>query len=237
MDVVVPRTVPFGGLCFPEPAVTVSGTAEIVVAVLIPPDRKVPATLFGRLPRRAGASRVFSTECGGGSALAAGRYRLLLLHSPGTARVSLRLQGVRGRVALRPRPTSGARLVDLPVVPPYDATGERAASYAATRAFAGKGLVEVVGWMTSGVSAVSTLGDCEVTGSLASLPPAVAQAPGCLLGGSGQSVPGPKGSGTDFHAGGLGNIEGDTISAGFFFQSQAPATSAGGIGLWIPYSA
>lgn len=230
----VSRDVAFSGQCYPESAATLSGTAAAVVVALIPVHDPGNAVYFGRFPRQEGG-HTFSSLCGGGATLKAGSYTLVMVRTAGTATLTLRLSGLAGRRVLRPSAShAGARIATLSPVAPYNSTGSMA-SFGASGSLASKGLVMVFGWMRSGVSAVATLGDCEVGGPLASLAPMwLAQAPGCPLGGSGFNVPGPKGSGTDFHGGGIANVNAGPYSAGFYYLSQAAADSAGGLAVWIP---
>lgn len=229
------RDVPFSGNCYPERAATVTGTAAAVVVALIPNTDPGNPVYFGRFPQREGG-HTFSSLCGAGT-LKAGAYTLVMVRTAGTATLTLRLPGLAGRRTVMAAPTrSGATLALLAPVSPYNSTGS-VASFGASGKLNSKGLVYVLGWMRSGVSAMATLGDCEVDGPLAELAPMMlAQAPGCPVGGSGFSVPGPRGSGTSFHGGGLGNVQAGAYSAGLYYASQAPADSAGGMAVWIPTS-
>lgn len=229
----VHRDIAFSGQCYPESAATISGTAVSVLVALIPTNDPGNPVYFGRFPRQEGG-RTFSSLCGGGT-LKAGTYTLVMVRTAGTATLTLRLPGLPGRRVLAPAATrAGASIATLSPVSPYNTTGSMA-SFGASGRLKTKGLVMVFGWMRSGISAVAMMGDCEVDGQLAEMAPMmIAQAPGCPIGGSGFTIPGPKGSGTNFHGGGIGNVDPGPYLTSFYYVSQAPADSAGGMAVWIP---
>ncbi len=95
----------FSGSCFPDKAVRVRGTAENVMLVLM---RRTSAgsapteiAYFGRFPRAEGR-RTFSSMCGGDQLLRRGGYDLVLLHTSGTARVTLQIGASSATRSSRP---------------------------------------------------------------------------------------------------------------------------------------
>lgn len=231
----VARDIAFSGTCYPENNVTVTGTAAAVLVTLIYNNNPgTPAEHFGRFQPQEGG-HTFSTMCGGGAALKAGRYTLVMQHTPGTATLTLRLPGLGGQRSFTPTATrSRTSIALLSPVSPYDRNAS-IASFGATDTLTAKGMVLVFGWATTGLSAVSSVGDCEVDGPVAASAPAIlTQAPGCPVGGSGFDIPGPRGAGTSFHGGGIGNVDPGLRTVSLYYISQAPASSAGGFAVWIP---
>jgi hypothetical protein len=232
----LPKAVVFGGLCEPEPLVSVSGTADAVVLALVPVGVASPTPiLFGRLPKAEG-DRTFSTLCGNGAAIPAGKYKLVALRAAGTATATLHLPGLRGHVRLAPhRAAVPATLARLDPVQPYAPTSG-AASFAATHPLVGKGFVMVIGWNRVQSDSALVQGDCEASGAETTLPLVATEAPGCPLGSGASNVPTAVGPGENYWAGGESNVAADTYSAGYFVVTgQAPAT-AGALGLWVPFS-
>ena len=238
MVVELPKTVTFGGQCDPEPQVTARGTADTAVVALVPLGVKSPTpNFFGKLPRREGGHS-FSSMCGDGSQLAAGKYKLVTLSSGGSMSLVLRLPGLAGGVSLSPAiARAPAKLVRLPLLEPYSAT-TGATSYAGTGRLAGKGFVMVVGWNRVAGDAATTNGDCEVSEPESTqLPLAATEAPGCPLGSGGMSVPTVSGASENFWIGGESNVGGGVYAAGYFVMSSVAPTSAGAIAMWVPFSA
>lgn len=233
----VARDVTLTGLCFPEAAVTFTGSADGAVLVLVPVDDPGNPVYFGRFPKAEG-SESFSSLCGSGAPLKRGTYTAVLLHSPGSVAVTLRLPGLTGKKAIKPAPsTAGAKLAKLSPVAPYDSL-HGVGTFGASDRLTGKGMVLVFGWLRTPTTAVQTVGDCEVEGALAELAPlVVAQAPGCPLGGSGSNIPGPAGSGTIFHGGGVANVDPGVFSAGLYYVTQSQPKSAGAMAIWLPNAA
>lgn len=219
--------------CFPDTVTKITGSAQVVVLALTPLRDPGSPVIFGRFPRQEGG-HTFSSPCNG-ARLEAGFYSLHLLHTPGTAAVTLQLPGLAGRSSFVATASggAGAKVSVLPAVAPYRTLGA-AGSFAATGSLAGRGAVYAFGWMHTGLSAAATMGDCEVDGPLAALPPALVQSPGCPFGGSGSDTPGPRGNGESFHAGGLGNAQPGAYSIGLYYLSEAVPHDAGAIGAWIP---
>lgn len=232
----VPKTVKFGGFCEPEPQVSVAGTADAVVIALIPVGVTSPTPiLFGRLPKSQGG-KTFSTLCGGGSALPAGKYKMVTLRTAGTATVTLRLPTLGGRLRVAThRANAAATIARLDAVQPYTMTSE-VASFASTHPLAGQGFVMVVGWNRLPSGSVLEQGDCEVSGPESSLPIAATGAPGCPLGGGGLSVPTEVGPGDNFWAGGISNVAAGAYSAGYFVLTDQSFVTAGAIALWVPFA-
>ena len=234
--VTLPRDVSYSGSCFPEKAVTISGSAESVLVTLVPAAGDEPA-YFGRFPKRQGGSH-FSNMCGPRTVLPAGTYQLVALRSPGSATVVLQFPGLTGRSSLRPTGSTSARLADLPPVATYATSEGVVSSFGATRRLTSKGMIAVVGWVQHpDVNAVGTIGDCEMRrdASADSARDAVDFAPGCPNGSSSSSMPGPSGPGTDFFASGYANITADTWGAGYYYVSSTKAASAGALAAWVPY--
>ena len=232
----VPKALSFPGSCAPEPLVSVAGTADAVVVALVPVGVKSPTpVLFGRLPRAQGG-KTFSTLCGAGATLAAGKYKLVALRTSGTATVTLRLPALAGRIRLAPhRASAAASIARLDAVQPY-ATTSHAASFAATHDLAGQGFVMVIGWNRLPNGSFLEHGDCEVSGPEVDLPVAATAAPGCPLGGGGLSTPTRVGSGDNFWAGGVSNVTGGTYSAGYFVLTDQTPVTAGAIAVWVPFA-
>jgi hypothetical protein len=232
----VPKAVAFGGLCQPEPLVSITGTADVVVIALIPVGVASPTPiLFGRLPKAEGG-RTFSTLCGAGAVIPAGKYKLVALRSAGTATATLHLPGLRGRAKLAPhRAAMPATLTRLDPVDPYPTTSG-VASYAATHALTGQGFVMVVGWNRLPSSSILVQGDCEVSGPETNLPLVATEAPGCPLGSGASNIPAAVGPGENFWAGGESNVKPGTYSAGYFVVTGQAFVSAGAFALWVPFA-
>ena len=182
-DVSVRSSVSLAGQCFPEPAFSAVGSADAVMAVLIPraSNNATSAIVsFGRFPR-SGGGQSFSTLCGS-RILDAGKYQLVVLHTPGTATITLRLPGLKGSTTLHPRGASRAHLRVLPRVGPYDAASAATATYGAVDELEGGGLVEAAGWVRQlAPSELTTFGECDQRQSATPVTDALVFAPGCPL--------------------------------------------------------
>lgn len=232
----VPRPVAFSGSCFPESAVSVTGSAEQVMLVLIQRGTKgAGLAYFGRFPRREG-SRTFSSMCGSPSVLAAGTYDVVLLRSAGTARVTLRTS-LPGRAAFTP--THGSRAVIASLDTAFatdDASGTVVGSNGAQHVLAGRGLIVDAGWVQNGKTAdLQSAGDCIVSQTPAAVPDDVAYAPGCPAGDSGSSIPGPAGAGQQYIGGSLSNIPTGPYADSVYYVNAGVVSSAGGVAAWIPF--
>jgi hypothetical protein len=191
---------------------------------------------FGRFPRREG-SRTFSSFCGGGAELAPGTYDVVLLHSVGTARVTLRTS-LAGHAGFTPAVRS--RAVLAPLTAEFVTTnpaGTVVGSHGGQAQLAGQGLILDAGWVhNSSIAALQTAGDCLVSQTPVQVPAPVAYAPGCPAGSSGSSLPGPAGAGQQYISGASINIPGGLYADSVYYVNAGSVQDAGAVAAWVPFT-
>jgi len=237
MEVNVPRAVRFpddGYLNLPY--VRISGTASAAAIYLIPAgtaSRTVEVNMFGALPNSLGHHSI-GTFPNGTERLAAGLYTLVLVHSPGTAKITIHFPGLSGRTTLRPRSRSSAKLVLLQ--PPSVAPGRFppvGTSGIVDRAMDTRGLISVHLGVELPVGGVTHGETCMYPGG-GDLPSALNLAPGCSDGNSGAFLT-PQGElsygGSQFLNWGPGNY-----GAAIDYQASNSPTGVAGWAAWVPYN-
>jgi hypothetical protein len=229
------KDVTFGGVCFEDEAVSVTGSADAVLVALHRVGGGTPH-FIGRFPQRQGGS-TFSSLCASRSSLAAGTYTLTALRSSGTAGITLRIPGLTGEASVRATRPSSATLVDLPPVSAYETTRGTVESFGATRELTSRGALAVAGWVDQAGQALLTMGVCDKKRSAESgaAVDAVDFAPGCPTGSSSSSLPGVRGEGVSYFASSYSDIEAASWGSSFYYVSQGPVVSAGALAAWIPF--
>jgi hypothetical protein len=162
MTVRVPRAVTLPSGYVDVRYVRVDGTADAAIAYLLPRRRPLMDTpaAFGRLGRGVGHPTVGNGPAGT-DRVAAGVYDLVVVHSPGTARITVTFPGLSGRTTLRPTAPSAAALKALSVAPlpaggygPAGSTGGVAGTLGAT------GFVDVRGVLRASTGGATRIVTC-----------------------------------------------------------------------------
>jgi hypothetical protein len=213
--------------------VTVSGTADMALAYLVPRQRpllKEPA-VFGRLGREVGRTTIAGFP-DGASRLAAGTYDLVVVHTPGTAKITLTFPGLSGRTTLRPATRSSAVLKPLPVAPAPDGTYLPAASSGGVpAALGGNGFIHVASAMRGSAGGATRILSCLKTPDDV-VPEPVAFAPEC---------PGVHAVASVLVAGTFRyftttflNWDRGSYAAGFAYEGTVVPTAVGGLAAFVP---
>lgn len=243
MLVNLPRTTKLGGSsCLNPPELTITGTADVVVLVLMRQPYKTSDAAangvfaVGRFPRAGGGTR-FDTACGQNRTLTAGTYRLVVEHTPGTAAIALHLHGLLGKSELRPTARSRARLHMLPELTPSQQTAPVQAEYGGYETLAGRGIVLDFGFFTLGpATALANFGDCNVPPGQPPIPDAVAFSSACPTGVRGNFLLiGPAFGATSYFMGGYFNIAPGRWGDGVYYDNAGAATNSGAFATWIPF--
>jgi hypothetical protein len=231
----VPKTVNLPGRCDAAGEVTVRGTASFVAVVLAPTPYRpgVPAVVMGRLPD----GRSFDTVCAiGERPLPADTYTLTVVHTPGTAAVTLTLPGLPSRLAITRMRTVRASAAVLPKVDaaPADVSAS-AGGWGTDGALTGKGMVATIMWLSGSIDA-ALFGSCSYPPDVrATLPHETRYAPGCPTGESGMSWA-VRSSAVFFTTETLG-IDPGTYGLGAWYTAPVGSVVSGGaVGLWVPYA-
>ncbi|HEV2892057.1 MAG TPA: hypothetical protein VGX28_16915 [Frankiaceae bacterium] len=229
----VPRNVSLPGVCTSAPEVAVTGTAAFVAVVLVPTPYKAGDVdvIFGRLPN----GRTFDTVCTMGERrLAAGSYLLTVVHTPGTASVTLALPGIGGRRSL-----SGLRGVPATaaVLPAFGTPADVKATtgaWGAEGTLARQGLTATVTWLSGSLDA-AVFGDCiyPPDAPAGGAPPPLRYAPGCPAGQVAMSW--AVRSRSAFFASSALVVPPGSYGLGAWYTVPAGAVTDGGtVGLWVP---
>jgi hypothetical protein len=213
--------------------VAVSGTADTALAYLVPRTRPLlvePAS-FGRMPGSVGHTTVAGFPSGK-SSLAAGVYDLVLVHTPGTATITVTFPGLPGRTTLKPTAPWGAALKPLAVAPVTGTTYAPAGTTGgASNPLSGNGFVEVAGIMRSSGTGVTRVVSClKPPGTPTPAP--LDFAPEC---------PGLDTVASVLLAGGFRyfattflNHDAGTYGAGFAYEGAIVPTAVAGYAAWVP---
>ncbi|MHB8449111.1 MAG: hypothetical protein ACYDAQ_01360 [Mycobacteriales bacterium] len=240
-EVVLSRPVHFpGGECYDSPSVRVQGSAQVVDVELI----SIPFRFFdnnyawghiynfGRFPPSDGGGTFTDTECTP-TTVAAGTYRLVIVHTPGTASVTLTLPGLTGHAVIRPTEPSRAVVQVLPaILPPDVATATASQEYGNYQNLTGPGVVELAGLVIDRIPGDPTSGSCGAPGA-PSLPPAVAFSRACTGPGSFGFI-GASGAGAEILLGGYYEASPGICSDGFYYYGAPLRLTAVAVGAWIP---
>lgn len=237
MVVQVPRPVRFGGQGYLDlPYIRVDGTASAVAVYLIPVHtrlRSEEVTMFGRLPSSLGQHTIASFP-GGNESVAPGDYDLLVVHSAGTATVTINFPGLKARSTLAPRRRSAATIALLKVPPLLD---DRLAPAGSSEIINGKlastGFIDVNVGVEVRPGAVTQLSMCMYPGG-GDLPSVANTAPGCSDGDGAQFLTAQGDlaySGTDFL-----NWARGTYGASIDYRTTNLPTGVAGWAAWVPYN-
>lgn len=230
----VPRTVMLPGSCATAPEVSVSGTAAFAAVVLVPTPYRAgqSAVVFGRLP----GGRVFDTICAVGQRpLPAGTYTLTVVHTPGTATVTLTLPGLAGRVSLTRLRAARASAAVLPRFHAPTDVSASAGGWGAEGRLAGTGMTATVTWLAGRLDA-AVYGDCAYPPDAPTSAPAeVRYAPGCPVGQAALSW--AVGSTAVLFAASTLGVPAGTYGIGAWYAAPVGAVTSGGtVGLWVPFA-
>lgn len=229
----VPRTIALPGTCDNATQVSVRGTAQFVAVVLAPTPYRpgVPNVIMGRLP----GGQVFDTVCTMGERpLPAGNYTLTVVHTPGTAVVTLALPGLGGRLSLnRFRPVRATAAV-LPRTAAPAGVSKTAGGWGGDGQLAGQGMTATITWLKGPLEA-ALYGTCDYPpGVQANVPPQARYLPGCPAG-EGATSWAVRATAAFFASSTLG-IPSGTYGLGAWYTAPAGSVVSGGaVGLWVPF--
>ncbi|HEU0129501.1 MAG TPA: hypothetical protein VFQ85_00740 [Mycobacteriales bacterium] len=216
------------------PFVHVTGTADVAVAYLLPRERPldVEPPTFGRLPRAVGAP-AFATFPRSTTYLDPGFYDLVVVHTPGTAAVTVTFPGLRGRRTFRPSARSAAVVKPLSIGPldggrygPAGTTG------GTTATLAGRGFVQIAGALRLDRPSVTRIVACLKRREAALLPPPADFAPGC----PGTDQYAVLGVHDDLHffLSSITDYPAAPYGAGFSYHGAVLPTAAAGYAAFVP---
>jgi hypothetical protein len=231
----IPRAINLPGTCDNSTGVSVRGTAAFVAVVLAhtPYRPGIPNVVLGKLPD----GRGFDTVCGlGQRPIEPGDYTLTVVHSPGTAVLSLNLPGLAGRLSLDRFRSVRATAAILPKVAAAPAdVSKTAGGWGADGQLSGQGMTATFMWLKGTVDA-AVFGTCGYSpGSVSGAVPAQARyAPGCPVGENAMSWA-VRSTGVYFNSSTLG-IDAGTYGLGAWYAAPAGAVVTGGAAsLWVPF--
>lgn len=235
--VTVPKTLQFGDQGYLDlPYVTINGTASVAAIFLIPVgtrSRTDEVNMFGRLPRSLGGTHTIASFPDGVETLVAGQYQLLMLHSPGTASITIRLPGLKGRATVTPRSPSKASMALLSparaISGGYAPTGT---SGIVDRMLAARGFITINAGVLLPIGGVSHTEVCMYEGG-GDLPSILNLLPGCS---DGNSIGSTAVQGTLSYAGSsFLNWDPGKYGASVDYQTTALPTGVAGWAAWVPY--
>ena len=229
----VPRTVNLPGDCNNSTGVSVRGTSAFAAVVLAhkPYRPGVPNVVLGRLPDGRGFDTVCSMD---ERPLAAGTYTLTVVHTPGTAVISLALPGLGGRLSLSRFRAVRATAAVLPKFATPADVSKVAGGWGTEGHLVGEGMTATIGWLSGTIDA-ALFGDCNYApGVHDTVPREVRYAPGCPTGDSAMSWA-VRATGVFFGASTLG-VPAGTYGVGAWYTAPAGSVVSGGaVGLWVPF--
>lgn len=214
-------------------ALRFTGTAEQNLLVLtrtpLSPASKV---IWVAHLRMGDVRRTYDSECLS-SSIAAGRYLVQYLHSPGTSRMQLRFLGLRGESRVIAGRPDGSRLRALPVVSPTVAE-PATLSWGARESLAKRGSVLTVGSFAAAAASnqgQAAFGDCLRDATEAALPDVIAYLPGCPAGETGAAT-GPSGV-ESWNATLTSNLAAGSYGAGFWYLGTPTHRPLGAVSAWL----
>jgi hypothetical protein len=235
--VTVPKTLQFGDQGYLDlPYIQVSGTASVAAIFFIPlgtTSRTDEVNMFGRLPRALDGTHTIASFPDGVETLRAGQYRLLMLHSPGTASITIRLPGLPGHATVKPQSPSKASMALL--TPSRTISGRylpTGTSGIVDRTLAGRGFITINAGVVLPIGGVSHTEACMYPGG-GDLPSTLNLLPGCS---DGNSIGSTAVQGTLSYTGSsFLNWDRGKYGASVDYQTTALPTAVAGWAAWVPY--
>lgn len=231
----VPRAINLPGTCDNSTGVSVRGTAAFVAVVLAhrPYRPGVANVVLGKLPD----GRGFDTVCGlGNRPIEPGDYTLTVVHTPGTAAVTLNLPGLSGRLSLSRFRSVRASAAVLPKVAhaPADVS-KNAGGWGGDGQLTGQGMTATFVWLKGTVEAAA-YGTCGYSpGTVSGNVPAQARyAPGCPVGENSMSWA-VRSKAVFFSSSTLGVDAGTYGLGGWYATPAGTVVSGGAAGIWVPF--